>query len=132
VTCSGEFSELYVTFGDRQRGGGGEAMGRANLANRNANRAERDNLEATPGFTASGTSQWERQAAAGGKVETSSIVDTRTMSRLEFLIHRNVKELINFEERANQERDPDKVTKLLKNIGIKRRFINKLREEQRR
>lgn len=109
----------------------GDAMGRANSANRQQNRLDRDKLEGAPGYLSSGEGQWSVRAASGGKVETRSIADTRTMTRLELLIHRNVKELINFEERASRSRDPAEVTRLLANIQKKRRFIDTLRREQR-
>jgi hypothetical protein len=107
-------------------------MGRSNLASRNIQRRQRDSLEAAPGYASSGESQWTRQAGAGGRVETSSIADTSTMSRLEFLIHTNVKELLNFQERVNTSSDPAEVARLTKNIGIKKRFLDRLRAEQRR
>jgi hypothetical protein len=105
-------------------------MGRANLSNRNTNRRELENLEATPGFASSGTSQWERHAAHGGKVETQSIRDFNSMSRLEQLIHRNVKELINLSDRLGTEHDPVAQMKISKSMAIKRRFIDRLRAEQ--
>lgn len=107
------------------------ARSNANAANRATNRLERDALEGTPGYAASGEGHWSRQAAHGGKVETSSIADTSTMSRLELTIHRNTRELINLQERAQAEHDPVKVAKLLKNIGIKKKFLDRLRLEQR-
>ncbi|MGD0076854.1 MAG: hypothetical protein ABSD31_21390 [Candidatus Binataceae bacterium] len=107
-------------------------MGRANSANRATNRQERDNIEAEPGFAASGTSQWERQAARGGRVDTGSIVDTSTMSRLELLIHKQTKNIINMTEKANSARDPERVAHWLKQIGIAKKFLDRLRAEQRR
>lgn len=106
-------------------------MTRANTANRNTNRRELENLEAAAGYCSSGEGMWSRQAGSGHKVETSSIADTSTMSRLESLIHRNVKELINLSERLSTERDPVAQMKINKSMAIKRRFLDKLRAEQR-
>lgn len=107
-------------------------MTRANRSNRLSNIQARADLQATPGYTSSGEGMWSRQASSGGRVETTSLVDTSTMSRLELVIHRNTRELLNFQERAANSHDPSEVARLLKNIGIKRKFIDKLRAEQRR
>lgn len=109
----------------------GGDMGRANRSNQLTNIQARADLEATPGYTSSGEGLWSRQAASGGKVATS-IADTSTMSRLELVIHRNTRELINFQERASTSSDPSEVARLLKNIGIKKKFLDRLRAEQRR
>lgn len=107
-------------------------MTRANRSNRLANIQARADLEGSVGYTSSGESRWSRQAASGGKVETVSIADTSTMSRLELVIHRNTRELLNFQERAANSHDPAEVARLLKNIGIKKKFLDRLRAEQRR
>jgi len=105
-------------------------MTRANSANRNINRQQRDAIEATPGYAGSGTSQWERQAAHGGKVANASLADFNAMSRLDQIIHRNVKEAINLSERLSLETDPAEIVRLNKNLGIKQRFIDKLRSQK--
>ncbi len=105
-------------------------MGRANTANRNTNKRELENLDGAYGR--SGESMWSRQAGSGRKVETVTLVDTSTMSRLELLIHRNVRELLNYQERVNTSSDPAEVARLTKNIRIKQKFLDRLRAEQRR
>ncbi len=60
-----------------------------------------------------------------------SIADTRTMSRLELLIHTNTKELINLSERLSTEREPDVLMRIHKNMAIKRKFLDRLRSQQR-
>ncbi len=89
----------------------------------------RDRTEESAGYSSSAESVWTRQAARGQKVETTTLVDTSTMSRLELLIHRTTKDLINLQMRVSTERDP---TKVLRNIGIKKKFLDRLRAEQRR
>jgi hypothetical protein len=106
-------------------------MTRNNLSNRNTNRRELENLEAAPGYVSTGEGQWSRQAGSGGKVETISLADTSAMSKLELLIHRNTRELINLSERLATETDPVAVMKINKSMAIKSRFLAKLREEQR-
>ncbi len=107
-------------------------MTRANRSNRLTNIQARADLQATPGYTSSGEGMWSRQASSGGRVETTSLVDTRNMSRLELLIHRNTRELLNFQERAANSHDPSEVARLLRNIAIKKKFLDRLKSEQRR
>ncbi len=106
-------------------------MSRANSTNRNTNRRERDNLEATPGFSASGVGMWERQASRGMRVETSTIVDTSEMSRLELRIHKQMKNVIAMQSKANAEQDPERAAHWMKQLGIAKKFLDKLRREQR-
>lgn len=106
-------------------------MGRANLFNRNANRRAREELEAAPGYTSSGEGQWSRHASAGGKVETPDLADIASMTRLEQLVYKNVRQLVRLEERISTSADPDEVARCIVNSRKKKSFIDRLRAEQR-
>jgi hypothetical protein len=108
-------------------------MGRSNLASRNAQRLDRDKIESAPGYVSSGESMFSRQSATpGGKGKTETRGDRREWSRLDWQIEKEISELRRHQQRATETKEPAEIARHLERVGKTKKFLDRLRAEQRR
>jgi hypothetical protein len=107
-------------------------MGRGNLASKNIQRRERDNLEGSAGYRSSGEGEWSVRHASPGGAEPSHKRDYQEFTRLDWQIQKEVSELHRHQRRAQETTDPLEITKHLERAGKVKRFLDRLRAEQRR
>lgn len=102
----------------------------AHVRNANTNRRANDDLEATPGYAPSGVSQWEREVSHGGYRPPDDQINER--SRLETLILQQARNVARLERRLDEAGgDVREVTEITERLHKSRRFLNRLRAEQR-
>ncbi len=104
----------------------------SNLASRNSQRRERDMLEGAAGYRRSGEGEWSVRHASPGGAEPSYKRDYQEFTRLDWQIAKEVSELLRHQRRAQETKDPAEIAKHLERAGKVKRFLDRLRLEQRR
>lgn len=107
-------------------------MARSNAASRNSQRLDRDAIETAPGYTSNAESEFTRRISTGGKADLSRKREWQEFTRLDWQIQREVSELLRHQKRAQETQDPAEVAKHIERAQKTKRFLDRLRLEQRR
>lgn len=102
----------------------------AHVKHANTNRHGNDDLEASPGYSPNGESQFSREATHGGyRPQVDRQISD--LSRLDVLISNQVYHVERLERRLEKETDPAKVCLTMERLLKTRKFLDRLRREQR-
>jgi len=91
--------------------------------------------DAVPGYAVSGTSQWERSAASGRRVDTKATRDDtqarQEWSRLDVMVKHEQQQVERLERRAAEARGTAKHAPICVRLQRTRALLTRLRNEQR-
>jgi hypothetical protein len=81
-------------------------------------------------YVPSGEGQWSRHAAHSGQGDATRTRERQEFSRLDVQIQKEMAEVIRHERRANEATEPGEVAKHIERALKTRRFLDRLRREQ--